>query len=539
MNQTSIQHVPRNETAHNVRPVFSHWPRSRTAIFFGLLSIIAISPAFFVKIPAMGDYPNNLARMYILVSAKNGEANNFYQVHWGLYPNLAMDLIVPQLARFMNVATAGKVFLILSELLVVSGAASLEFTIKRRMEIAGPTALMVLYGAPFAFGLVNFEFSLGLALWAIASWIFLKRSTWYLRFGVHVCFVCSLFFAEAFGLGVYGLAIGVYELQKICGSQNRLKNAAITFSLMAAPAVAIFSIVALHGASDLNTKVNWRLFSKAAPIILLINGYSFWLSLLLTSTLSIAIYALWKRKLLSFSDAGRWIAAGFFICFIILPFQLFNAAYVDFRLPTAALLVLSAFATLSLPSRKLNLMPAIIAIVIGVNTAYVGWVWVTYDKKYTEMKDSFRLLRRGSRVLVGADEGITMRNLDELLITHAPTLAVHYAKALVPTFFAFPGLQPVTLKPKFRHFKILDTQLNGPVSVQVLKAIADGTYRNTLPEFVRHWPEHYDYLYLLGSHISNPIPALLHEIDKKKSFTLYRIRSRGSQSIGADASSHK
>jgi len=535
MTQRNIRCIPRNEIAYSSHPIFSHWSRGRTAVFLSLLTIIAISPALLVKIPAMMDYPNNLARMYILVTARNGGANNFYQVDWGFYPNLAMDFMVPQLARFMSVETAGRVFLILTELLVVSGAASLEFTVKRRMEIAVPTALIILYGAPFAFGLMNFEFSLGLALWAIASWIFLERSAWYIRFGVHVCFVCSLFFAEAFGLGVYGLTIGLYELKQICAVRNKCKKAAITFGLMAAPAVAIFSVVSLRAAPALGGMIYWRPLLKLVSIFLLINGYSFWLSWLLTLALIIAIYVLLRKKLLSFSKAGRWIAAGFLICFFVLPFQVFNAGYVDFRLPAAALLVFPAFATVSLPSRQLNLVPWILAAVIGINTAYVGWVWIIYDKEYMELKASFRLLRKDSRVLVGGDDELTILHLSEAPIMHAPTLAVHYAKALVPTLFAFPGLQPVTLRPEFDHFRILETQLNGSVSVQALKAIAAGADRKTLPEFARHWPDYYDYLYLLGPHISNPIPSLLHEIDKSRSFTLYRIRNRGSRSIGVGA----
>jgi hypothetical protein len=535
--QRNMPCVPQNQVTYNVQPIFSHWSLSRTAFFLSLLTIIAISPALLVKIPAMMDYPNNLARMYILVAARNGEANTFYQVNWGVYPNLAMDLIVPQLARFTSVETAGRVFLILTELLVVSGAVSLEFTTKRRMEIAGPTALIILYGAPFAFGLINFEFSLGLSLWAIASWIFLERRSWYLRFGVHVCFVCSLFFAEAIGLGVYGLAIGLYELSRLCTSQNRFKKAALTFSLMAAPAIAVFSIAA----PALGRTIYWKPLLKAPSIFLSTNGYSFWLSCLLTSTLIVAIYVLWRSKMLSLSDAGRWIAAGFLICFIVLPFQIFNSAFVDFRFPAAALLVFPAFVKFSIPLRHLNWVRVTVAAVISINTAYVGWCWITYDKEYMDLKASFRLLKKDSRVLVGfgGNNELTPTHLSDAPMLHAPTLAVHYAKALVPTLFAFPGLQPVTLKPEFTHFRILQTQLNDPVPMQVLKAIATGAERNNLPEFVRHWPDYYDYLYLLGPHISNPVPGILQEIDESKSFTLYRIRNRENQSNRVDAPSRR
>jgi hypothetical protein len=36
--------------------------------------------------------------MYIL-SENGGNANPYYEVAWALYPNLATDLLVPQMAR--------------------------------------------------------------------------------------------------------------------------------------------------------------------------------------------------------------------------------------------------------------------------------------------------------------------------------------------------------------------------------------------------------------------------------------------------------
>ena len=84
------------------------------------------------EIPAMEDYLNHLGRMYILTTAGTSDANPYYQVSWALYPDLAMDLIVPQLARFMDVETAGKLFFITAQLLIVTGAIALELSVKRR-----------------------------------------------------------------------------------------------------------------------------------------------------------------------------------------------------------------------------------------------------------------------------------------------------------------------------------------------------------------------------------------------------------------------
>ena len=109
---------------------------------FALLFAAAIAPTLLVQIPAMEDYLDHLGRMYILTTAGTSDANPYYQVSWALYPDLAMDMIVPQLARFMDVETAGKIFFITAQLLIVTGAIALELSVKRRHQISGFAALI-------------------------------------------------------------------------------------------------------------------------------------------------------------------------------------------------------------------------------------------------------------------------------------------------------------------------------------------------------------------------------------------------------------
>src|SRR3974390_636849 len=91
------------------------------------VTTLAILPIFFVEIPAMNDYPGHLARMYLLASIGTPDQNPYYYFYLPyVYPNLAMDLAIPVLARFMDVEFATKAFLILSHILVVSGAVALE-----------------------------------------------------------------------------------------------------------------------------------------------------------------------------------------------------------------------------------------------------------------------------------------------------------------------------------------------------------------------------------------------------------------------------
>src|SRR6266478_7013575 len=104
--------------------------KQKGLIVVGLLFVASVAPGLLVEIPAMIDYVNHLARMHLLVDAAAGRPNPAYEIDWHLYPNLAMDLIVPMLARFVSVETAARLFLLASQTLVISGAIALEMVVR-------------------------------------------------------------------------------------------------------------------------------------------------------------------------------------------------------------------------------------------------------------------------------------------------------------------------------------------------------------------------------------------------------------------------
>ena len=59
-----------------------------------LLALFSV-PIFSTVLPPLFDYPNHLARFWLLLTGGNA----FYEVRWAPLPNLAGDLIVPLLAR--------------------------------------------------------------------------------------------------------------------------------------------------------------------------------------------------------------------------------------------------------------------------------------------------------------------------------------------------------------------------------------------------------------------------------------------------------
>jgi len=131
-------------------------------------------------------------------------------------------------------------------------------------------------------------------------------------------------------------------------------------------------------------------------------------------------------------------------------------------------------------------------------------------------------------VLIGesGSAGDPPADLTEYPIYSVPVLAVPYADAFVPNMFTQAGKQPVRARPQVQR---LDVPYAGPAPIALLKRIAVQGTPAGAPEFVRHWPRDFDYLYLVGPKIDNPMPERLAEVARGPRFVLYRIEKLSTQ----------
>jgi hypothetical protein len=499
--------------------------RSMGTVVFALLAAVSFLPVLLTPIPAMVDYPNHLARMYILSQNGTPDANPYYEVAWALYPNLAMDLLIPQMAQLINVENATRLFLLLSQLLIVGGALVLERVVKGCVHLAGFAALMFLYCLPFAWGFVNFEFGLGVALWGIAVYLMLAERAWPLRFVVNAVFVAVLFTAHFFSLGVYGATLGFYELWRAYDRKVSYRDAALRLVMLAIPALVLFGIMQLTAGSIGSEGTTWFFEFKPLWLFRIMSGYNLTLSSASALALMASLFFAAKRGVLKLKPAGIWLAIGFAILYLAIPSTLLGTSFADLRVIPAAALIVPAFCSLSLPNRRWTI--AALTGVTGItlaNLAVVFTVWLSYRADYAAIIESFHKIDRGSLVLVGGSgegEDPPFNDLTRYPMAYAPTLAVHYANAFVPNVFTAVGKQPVQTRAAVQR---LATPYGGPMPIRVLTTIAAGQASSDIPPFIRTWYRDYDYLYVLGPHVANPLPNLLEELDSSARFVLYKIR---------------
>src|SRR5581483_2577294 len=95
----------------------------RNALWVASFVILASSltiPFFFVHQPPLLDYPNHLARTFVLDHIHDPRFTfaKYYQADWKPYPYILWDALMIGLQQFLPVETAGKLLLVINTALL-------------------------------------------------------------------------------------------------------------------------------------------------------------------------------------------------------------------------------------------------------------------------------------------------------------------------------------------------------------------------------------------------------------------------------------
>jgi hypothetical protein len=133
---------------------------------------LTLSPLMWVRIPPLVDYPNHLARIWILVhGAEIPELALNYVIHWRILPDLAMDLVASVLSWVMPVEQAGRAFIALTMLALVAGTVALHRVLHGRLEAWPICSVLFVYNAALYWGFLNCLFATAAYLFAFSGWI--------------------------------------------------------------------------------------------------------------------------------------------------------------------------------------------------------------------------------------------------------------------------------------------------------------------------------------------------------------------------------
>jgi len=190
------------------------------------LCVVLLAPLLAVDVPPLLDYPNHLARVFVLASLPHDPVlARFYAPHWSIIPNLALDLIAPPLLHVLPVHVVGRLLIAASVLLPVLGTIAYNTALGGRWWALGVG--LVAYNGSLLYGFLNFSISLGVALLLAAAWLRWrdKNPVWAIvlaMLGTPLLFACHLMGLVFFGLLIGGAEIaGVYRERNVAAVVRR------------------------------------------------------------------------------------------------------------------------------------------------------------------------------------------------------------------------------------------------------------------------------------------------------------------------------
>src|SRR5688572_29001400 len=518
--------TPVRGTHGGVRRVsgFSPW---QVFVLFLVCTLLISIPIWTHPLPPVSDYINHLARMHVIATIhKNPLLANFYEIDWKIIPNLTMDLIVPVLARWVNIYLAGQIFMVVMFAVIISGTLALNRVLIGRWSLFPLVAFPLLYNYVFLVGLMNYLFGNGLALWALAAWVALRERIWPLRLFVSTCFVVSLFFCHLSSLGIYGVGILSFELLRLWQQRGLpWPMRVVDFVVSGLPFLAAAPLLYQSPTLQLASAIYWEQQGKIDGLFYVVSNYS---DVVAIAMLSVALVAsVWavRHRVLRFHPLVYALLAVGTVVYLALPRIMFETYMADQRVPIGIDFMLVACGDLELRRRLVRRgFIAVLVVLIGVRMIEIDLNWSGLSDTTSEFRASVRKLQRGSTVFVAyADRSSGGDDVRDLGLVHAACIAMIERSSLVTTAFTVVGKQVLHVRPNYRQY--VDTKDGTPPSMSQLLVAAQ--YDNPIadmPEYWRNWPK-FDYLYVLFTEdeAPNPDPSRLRLVVEGDRFQLYRI----------------
>ena len=189
------------------------WGAVQAVVIFFVFLLISVIPLLTHPLPPLEDYANHVSRMTVITDhGQNPFLAKYYEIDWEILPNLMMDLIVPSIAKVVNVYLASQIFTMMIFSLIMSGTFALNRALFKRWSMLPLVAFPLLYNYMFLIGVMNYFFGIGLALWGLAAWIVLRNRRWPTRYLLSALFAVALYLCHLFTVGVYGLGLMAFEI---------------------------------------------------------------------------------------------------------------------------------------------------------------------------------------------------------------------------------------------------------------------------------------------------------------------------------------
>lgn len=326
------------------------WLQRKHTYTVALIAVFGtlLLPLFLTDLPPLVDYPNHLARMYVLVfGATDPVLSRMYGQHWSLIPNLAVDLVMPAMLHVLPIYVAGRVVLAVVLLLPVIGAILYSRVAFGRRSFWPLASGLMAYNALFIMGFLNFLIAVGLALIGAGGWLYLRdrHPFWTTLLGA-ICAV-FLFFCHIVGLAFFAILIGSNELASLRAAATNRRFLAWQLLGRGIRLVAVFAVpMALYLLAPIHVSRGPIIWNSALQKLVwffeAVITYNATLSFIAAVVICLLVYSYARHGRLQVYPGIGIALAILVMTYAALPFYDHETAFVDARMPIMIALLLFA-----------------------------------------------------------------------------------------------------------------------------------------------------------------------------------------------------
>lgn len=427
-------------------------PRYFAGLFFLLFAVTQL-PLYWVEYPDIVDLANHLARMHVQTRISESEALQKYYVVRDLRfgTNLAMEVMVPALAKSMDVEIAVKVFASVSMLLVTTGAVALGRVITGHLSNLQLGVFFFSHNAALHMGLFNYLFGLGVAFWLLSAWILTQDRDELWRPIAFAVGCVAVYLCHISALGVYAIGVAGYQWSCVCASPDairpsRVKNLLLALTQFIPVAVAHLLVSSSAGTyvpppvtgSAMMNALSWVVYKASllaiAPSVC-ISGYSFGQAVF-GFLLVCFLYAGFREGVLKLAVPVGWMAGALAAAILLLPPSGFGSNVVDIRLiPALGLLVWSGLEV----SDFNRLIPKVVMCSIAAGVLLISLEtareWGARDDEYRQARNALARIPEGARV---ATVVLDKYSKASFISPHTAAWSIIDRSAFLSSFYVWP-----------------------------------------------------------------------------------------------------
>ena len=525
-------------------------------LVFAVAACVLIAPLFTIEVPPIVDYPNHLARLYIIAHGSSDPwLSHMYKQQWAIIPNLGIDLLVPWTLSFLPLHLAGRIMLALTLLLPVIGTIAYHRALFRDSSFWPLGSFLVAYNYVFLLGFHNLLLSYGIALLSAAIFYKTMRGNAISNTGIAAACAIFTFFIHIVGLALLIAIILVHKIFYILEAWpnwRRVGRATLVqgcgFGVVVLGPIGLYLASPLAAAPIANSWIGGtdKLKFLLAPIL----NYYPALDLITMGSLIIAFILCTAFGRITISPPVGVLAIALFTSYPFLPSQTKTATFVDVRFVVfLGFLIFCIFTPRKLPRSITVTISILLVSLFLLRTGLVARVWYDQRQDLADLRQTIKPIEPGSRVLVVAVQGPGADRFkaggDPALQAEAPTgrflsiigtpsywhiaaLVAIERHAFWPNLFSSDDKQPIEVLPPFKEI----SDPNG--SLPLYRGLAlDDIPAADLKNFpyVANWRSRFDYVLVLNAGVAgdlrNFLPDRLEFLDQTSIAALFRIKKKG------------